>query len=195
MSTDSTIALVTLADARLYSGKTVGAETEDDSIIETLIDGISAGFNSYVGRRIIEQTETIAYLDGNGKETILLPRYPNVTITSLTEDDVALTEGEDEDYRIYSDEGMIVRLEGRWAKGRKNIILTSYKAGYALASLPKDLKMVALEQVSFEYGNFRNKMLGVSSRSASDGSVTRFETGQFLKSVQAVLDRYRDFRV
>jgi len=194
MSTETAIALVTLADARTMIGKET-ADTADDALIEILIDGVSARFNSYVGRRILEQTETTAYLDGNGRETILLPRYPNVTITSLMEDDVALTEGEDEDYRLYADEGLLVKLGATWTKGRKNIVLTSYKAGYALALLPKDLKWAALLQVAADFKEWKARSFGEISRSMGDGSVTKREAGEFLTEVKATLDRYRDIRI
>jgi hypothetical protein len=194
MALDTTISLVTLADARAMIGKEA-AETQDDAMIEILIDGVSAKFNSYVGRRILEQTETTAYLDGNGKGTLFLPRYPSVTITSLTESDITLTEGKDKDFRIYADEGMLKRLGGCWAVGKKNIVLTSYKAGWAIASLPKDLKLAALMQVAAEFQEFKNRSWAEVSRSMGDGSMTKREVSDFLPQVKATLDKYKDYRV
>jgi hypothetical protein len=195
MSTDATIALVTLADARLYCGKVVGSETEDDPVIEMLIDGVSGAFNAYVGRRIVEYTETTAYVDGNGRETIQLPRWPVTSIATVTEDDTDLTEGDDEDYRLYGDEGLLRRLGEAWMSGRKKIKLTSYRAGYMLANLPKDLKFAALKQIAAELKDFRMRTQGEISRTAPDGSVTKRESGQFLPEVKAALDRYRDIRI
>jgi len=194
MATDATIALVTLADVRAMVGKET-SDTADDPILEMLIDGVSARFNSHVGRRLLELTETTAYLDGNGKQTLRLPRYPNVTIAGLEEGGVPLTEGEDQDYRIYSDSGLLVRLWGVWPRGRKNIKLSSYVAGYKLASVPKDLKFAALTQIAADYQEYRTKSWGEISRSFADGSITRRETGAFLEQVRAVLDRYRAIRV
>jgi len=192
MATDTTIALVTLADVRAMVGKE-STDTADDPILEMMIDGVSARFNSHVGRRLLELTETTAYLDGNGRDTLLLPRYPLVTIEAVTENGAVLTEGE---YRLYSDRGALVRLGGgRWARGRKNIVLSSYKAGWPLAGIPKDLKYAALVQIAADYQEYRTKSWGEISRSFSDGSITRRETGAFLEQVRAVLDRYRDVRV
>jgi hypothetical protein len=189
VSTDSAIALVALANARAMIGKQA-TENEDDALIEIIIDGVSADFNSYVGRRILEQTETTAYFDGSGREILLLPRRPVTSIASVTENDALLVEGEEQDYRLYSDEGMLVRLSGKWAKGRKNIVLGSYKAGYAIANLPKDLKLAALKQIAFEYQEQRTKSWGEVSRSMSDGSVSKREVTKFLPDVKETLDRY-----
>lgn len=194
MATDATIALVTLADARSFVGKKTG-EVEDDAVLELLIDGVSARFNAYIGRGLLEQTETTAYLDGNGRDTLLLPRYPLVTIEAVTENGAVLTEGEDQDYRLYSDRGALVRLGGgRWARGRKNIVLSSYKAGWPLAGIPKDLKYAALVQIAADYQDYRTRSWGETSRSHGDGSYSRQEVGEFLAQVKAALDKYRDFR-
>lgn len=191
MATDATIALVTLADARLYIGKVVGSETEDDTIIEYLIDGVSAAFNSYVGRQILEKTDTTLYLDGNGRALLQLPRWPVTSITSVTEDDAALTEGDDNDYVLYSDEGILRRIGTVWFKWPKSVLLASLKAGYPIASLPKDLKFAALKQIAAEFKDFRMRSQGEMSRTAPDGSTTKRELEQFLPEVKAVLDRYR----
>jgi hypothetical protein len=172
------------------SVKAISGEIEDDALIEMIIDGVSADFNSYVGRRILEQTETTAYLDGSGREILLLPRRPVTSIASVTENDALLVEGEEQDYRLYTDEGMLIRLSGKWAKGRKNIVLGSYKSGYAIANLPKDLKLAALKQVAFEYQEQRTKSWGEVSRSMSDGSVSKREVTKFLPDVKETLDRY-----
>lgn len=195
MAVDTSIALVTLDDARAFVGKK-SSETEDDAILEILIDGVSERFNAAVGRRLLEQTEATAYLDGNGRQTLLLPRYPNVSLAGLTEGGVALVEGEDQDYRLYPDTGILVRLgAGRWAHGRKNIVLSSYKAGWAQAALPKDLKLAALVQIAADYQDYRTHSWGELSRSFSDGSVTRREEGEFLSVVKATLEKYRSVRI
>lgn len=191
---DETIALVTLSDARSFTGK-AATETLHDDIISLIIEGVSQDFHTYVGRRLLEQTETTVYLDGNGEEKLILPRYPNITIATVTEDDVALTEGEDEDFRIYSDEGFLVRLGCRWSKGHKNIVLTTYKAGYTLTTLPKDIKLAALTEIARRYQEFNLKSWGELSRSMGDGSSSKRDHEQFLPGTKAVLARYRDIRV
>lgn len=171
--------------------KAISGETEDDSIIEYLIDGVSAAFNSYVGRQILEKTDTTLYLDGNGRALLQLPRWPVTSITSVTEDDAALTEGDDNDYVLYSDEGILRRIGTVWFKWPKSVLLASLKAGYPIASLPKDLKFAALKQIAAEFKDFRMRSQGEMSRTAPDGSTTKRELEQFLPEVKAVLDRYR----
>ncbi len=194
MATDSTIALATLADARSFTGK-AAAETTHDTIIEMLIDGVSVDFNSYVGRRLLEQTETTVYLDGNGRTILQLPRWPVTSIAAVTEDDIALTAGDDDDYLLYSTSGQLRRVGTVWTVGLKNVVLTTYKAGYTLDTLPKDLKLAALTEIARRYQEFNLKSWGELSRSMGDGSVSKRDHEQFLPGVKAVLDRYRDFNL
>ena len=196
----ATASLITLAQLKAYLPDFTGG-TKYDALFETLIDGVSESFNAYVGRALAKTNYTAVYFDGNGKESLILPNYPIASITSITEDGTALTEGEDSDYLLYAATGILKRVNGAWYKGSKTIKLT-YIAGYVVQgatatapdiALPADLKMACMVQVAREWKKATLSEWGVISKSSPDGmSVTRTETG-LLKEVREILDKYRSF--
>lgn len=190
-------ALVTVAAAKAYCGIET-AITTWDSILETLIDGVSEAFNRSCDRTLAKATYTGAYLDGPGTRELVLPNFPVISITSVEEDDLALTEGDEYDYLLYAESGILWRVGGDWLLGPKTVKIT-YTAGYIAIpgageteSIPADLKLAALQQVAAEWQAIKNKSWGKLSDSGPDGaSITRFESGQFLREVRQVLERYR----
>jgi hypothetical protein len=192
--------LITLAQFKAYLPDYSGG-TKYDTLFETLIDGVTEAFNAYVGRALAKTTYAAVYFDGNGKESLLLPNYPIASVTSITEDGNALTEGEDSDYLLYAATGILKRVNGAWYKGSKTIKIT-YVAGYVVqgatvtapdVALPADLKMACMVQVAREWKKATLSEWGAISKSSPDGmSVTRTETG-LLKEVREILDRYRSY--
>jgi len=96
-------ALITLAEAKDY----IFGEQDSsvpDPIVEMLINSVSTRFESRCRREFKSATDATLYLDGNGEKELSLPRSPVTSIASVTEDDTVLTEGDDEDYRLYTSE-------------------------------------------------------------------------------------------
>ncbi len=186
-------ALVSVAAAKGYCG-VESATTTWDTVLETIIDGVSEGFNRFCDRVLAKATHTSIYLDGPERRDLILPNFPVISITSIYEDDVELTEGADYDYRLYADEGILRRVGGNWAQGDKVIKIT-YVAGYIaipispeVENIPADLKLAVLWQIAAEWMAHKNKTWGKTSESKPDGSsVTRYETTQLLKEVREVL--------
>jgi len=190
-------ALVSVAQAKAYCGIET-ATTTWDTVLETLIDGVSEGFNRLCARTLAKATHTNVYLDGPEGRDLILPNFPVVSITSIYEDDVELTA--DEDYRLYAEAGILRRIGGDWARGDRVIKIT-FVAGFVVlgsapgtgeTALPADLQLAALQQIAAEWMAHKNKTWGRTSESGPDGSsITRFETTQFLREVREVLARYR----
>jgi len=198
--------LVTLSAARAYLGK-AATDTGDDPVIETIIDAVSAKFSNYCNRDFALATDATLYLDGNGAGVLCLPRYPVVSIGACVDGLNTLTVGDDEDLDdviLYENEGMLKRVGAVWMKGRKNVVLTSFKAGYVVQGttpgtgetvLPADLKLAALVQIAADFQAFKKRDWGEVSRTFPDGSVTRSQTSGLLKEVQDTLDQYKDIRI
>ncbi len=72
-------AIVSLADVKAYLRITT---SDDDSLLETLIDTASTRIESYCDRKIIEQTFRESY-NANGQRTLRLRNYPVSSITRL----------------------------------------------------------------------------------------------------------------
>jgi len=192
-------ALITLADEKLYLNE---GGTTFDTIIEQLINSVSSMFDSEIrsGSQLIEATENLT-LSGNGQVNLYLPRWPVTSIGSITEDDVALVSGADEDYLLYAAKGYVKRMGGLvWPEGSQNIVLASVKAGYtataqapAVATMPEDIRLACMKQVAFELQQYKRKDWGETSRSLPDGSFQRIAQG-ILPDVEAALNKYRRYR-
>jgi hypothetical protein len=184
-----TQALVSLEDAKAVIGKTTD---EDTAIIELIISGVSAAFNSFTGRNLKYQEYATVYLDGNGEQKLSLPNYPVTSIGTVVEDDLTLTEGDDHDYLLYTNDNdaYLYKVGGTWTTTPKGVQLTVFKAGFSDVAMPPDLKMVCLKQVAWEFKQYQGKRWGEQTHSFEAGSVS-FETGELLDSVKAILSRYR----
>jgi len=181
-------ALVTTANQRVYQGLEVDTHT---ALLELLIDSISTLFDNYTGRNLIKATYTAIYFDGNGEKELQLPNWPVDTASDFTlyEDDVLLTEGIDDDFVLYETAGYVRKYGGVWLDAPKSIKLT-YSAGYAIASVPADLKLAVYKQVAHEFHKQANREWGKENRSMPDGSVSLI-TDNLLPDVEEILDRYR----
>lgn len=153
-------ALVTTTRMKAYINE---SGSSFDTILEVLINAVSSLFDICADRNLREQTYATLYLDGNGERELQLPDWPVAAIT-VTEDDLALTEGIDEDYILYADEGYLYKNGGNWTKNRKGIKLTAYKAGFQL-----------IESRHFDSGSEEPKIADtlVGADSAAEGIVSK----------------------
>lgn len=84
-------------------------------------------------------------LDGNGRESVLLPAAPVLAVASITLDGAALTEGTDFDW---SADGFLRRLTWVWPD-RLRCIQVVYDHGYAV--VPEDIQEVVIDQARAMY--------------------------------------------
>lgn len=193
--------LITAAQLKTYLGPEYSGSA-NDSLFELLIDSVSEMFNGHVGRTLAKTTYTDAYLDGNGQVSLVLQNFPIISITSIHEDGVLLTEGADGDYVVDYASGIVHRIGGRWLRGRKTLKIT-YAAGYVVqgavpgtgeTALPADVKLACMIQAAREWKKTQGSEWGETSRSFPDGSTSRVERG-LLKEVEEILQKYRRYRV
>jgi len=185
-------AVISLADTKVYV-KEIG--TTNDAILTILINAVSTVFDKYVDVvQIIEAAYTNAYHDGNGLSVIKLPYINLSAITALTENDITLTEGYDDDYVKIQSLGYLKKISGVWARGNQNIKI-SCTAGYKLANVPGDLQLACMKQVAFEFQQYVQKNWGESSRSFGDGSTSMFREITLLEDVKEILNRYRAVQI
>ena len=185
MDIDTSHALIDLQEMKDYLKES--KDTDDfDSILGLFINSASLYLESECGGRIfIEATYGTTYLDGTGERILVIPHYPITSIATVEEDDVALTEGRENDYVIYGDEGEgYLEKMGSWAKGNKNITLTDLKAGYLLAAIPADLKEICMIMVNKAWEKEQNKAGAEEMRSFPDMSITwNFGQDEYVKKI------------
>lgn len=188
------MALTVLSQTKEYLGIT---DTSKDTEITNIMNRVLKAIETYTGRNLEERTYTDLYLNGSGNRFLRLPNYPIISITSIYDDDslVASTK-----YFINKEKGMLILKdgEGNWTEGIYTIKIT-YTAGYkqgatgASVEFPKDLESAWVKQTAKEWQDKEHSLLGISSRSAADGSISYIEKGEFLKEVESILQRYKKF--
>lgn len=167
----------------------------------------------YCRRRFTYVADDTVILDGTGRYSLLLPQYPVVEVTSITEDDVELVDNDD--WIVDTEAGILYRrslgyLYGAlWNRGRHNVTVT-YSHGYTLPGeppvdgvdpLPSDLQLIVAQIASRALVTVGGGSSGdVESETIGSYSVTYATPGtagggSALKDVEAaVLDLHRDVR-
>jgi len=189
MSIDTTIALVSLSDARIHCAIDTGDMTYNADL-ENLINSVSAFFNLYTNRHLLSISHT-EYYDGDGSNVQYLNNYPITAVTSLYIDanhsygsNSLIDKSE---YIVYEDIGKIVLLNGVFDKGAQSVKIV-YTAGYT--SVPHDLRQACLDQIKFQFLRWKNNREGILSVTLEGQSVSMVEVKDLLPSVRIVLDRY-----
>jgi len=176
-------------------------EDDWDGLITDLIGAVSQRCASYCNRDF-ENKSRVEYHDGGGLY-LYLKGLPVAIISSIHGSDTwewdagnLIPAG---DYQLLP-AGMAAYRYGAWPYGPKALKVT-YTGGYdalfegdGLPSEgynppPDDLEMAARTQVAYDFR--RRKDIGLESVSFPDGSIQKVNSGEFLPSVKAVLDRYR----
>lgn len=191
---DTSISLLTLADAAEYLGDT--GTTGNWGKIADLINYVSARMNAECGRALKSDTHT-EYYDGNGEDWLLLNHWPlaSTSITITIDDSRAYTTT----YQVTGTDIMLdtemgrVRLDGdEFDEGEKNVKV-AYTAGYSTAS-EFALVGAAKEYLQLMWNRATKRdTVGLRTESFEGGSKT-YE-GDLPWSVRKVLDMYRDRRV
>lgn len=176
-------ALLTLQDAKRLLPAT---EKGDENLIKLMINALSDMAVNFCGRNFIQAIYTEKH-DGDGTIDILVKHIPIISVSSVVEDSITIASSW---YVIYTDEGIIRRINsGVWVKDIQNITV-SYTAGWEQASLPSDLKYACLELLQFMWKRKDEERIGVSGLSFGDQSITLI-IDEMPPHVKTVLQRYK----
>jgi hypothetical protein len=187
-------------------------QTDWDDMLDLIVESVSESFSRYVDYPLAKTTLTDVYLDGNGKRDLYLP-WKMISALTLEEDGTVLTEGDDADYVLYGDIGMVHRVRsvwglqewgGVWPVLPHTLKATSVTAGYVVqdatpatgeTALPADLKYACIAQCQVEWKHSQHSDRGVTSRTMPDGTVSKTTAGGFDPTVKDILDRYRRYGI
>jgi uncharacterized phiE125 gp8 family phage protein len=136
-------ALTTLSAVKEYL-KIDPLNTNEDTLLEALINASSSAIENYCKRSLVEQTFIEEY-DGNGMKYLQLNQYPVNSITSVTVDGVVLDPSE---YKVKKKTGTLIRVDSIWPEGDLNIAV-EFTAGYN--PIPYDLELACKHLVYFYY--------------------------------------------
>lgn len=186
----------------------------DDAYIDRLIASQSAAASQYCNRTFALQTycDTIRpqrdsrpYFLPNGRQPMFVRRTPLVSVTSVTENDVALVAGTD--YEVDLQMGFIYRLDdsGNPKPWPSYKIVVTYTAGYTLptqgkdgenCTLPPDVEDAVIRMVKARYlARDRDPFLKQESiPGVLDQTfwVDTGESGNISPDIRDLLDNYRE---
>jgi hypothetical protein len=120
-------------------------------------------FRGAVGHDVDLVTDDVATLDGNGRESLLLPVWPTTAVTSVVLDEVALVEGTD---FSWSDAGMLRRLNYYLWPNRLRCLVVTYSHGWD--PIPEDIQEAVIDQARTMF----TVPAGVQSKAVGGQSVT-----------------------
>lgn len=177
-------AIVTLAEAKTQLKITASTI---DSTLETWINESSSWIEAFINNKVVEQSVSNEYSDGDGSRR-LYPRYYPITqlsteaspsdaqklasLQSRINPDSSFTDIETtmNHIKINLKDSFIELYDEVFDYGWQNIKI-SYKAGYSSANLPLEIKTVCLEMVQMRYNESKqgNDQLGRGNSSMSQG--------------------------
>jgi hypothetical protein len=145
-------------DLAIWLGKPV-----TDLKLLAALGAASRRFRGAVGHSVGLVTGDAVTLDGNGRESVLLPATHVVAVSQVLLDDEELVEGSG---FSWSENGYLRRLGcGRWPD-RLRCIEVTYDHGYAV--IPEDIQEVVIDQARAMF----TVVPGVQSRAVGGQSVT-----------------------
>lgn len=98
-----------------------------DDYLTRLINAASEDIEGYCRRGFKKEKQTDK-LDGNGRQKLIVPHFPIITINSIKINDVAL---DPDEYEPLDDKSGRLFRKKYWPKGTRNIEI-DYEAGYVL---------------------------------------------------------------
>ena len=140
------MALCTVSDVEAISQLDYesGLESDITNVFIPYVDGAITRFLGYNPEYSGSITETF---DGKERTHLFLKVVPVVTMTSVTEDGTALTEGNEEDYVAFKEEGYLKKTgKHRWSDAKMQNITVVYAGGYQ--TMPDSIKYTSARAVS-----------------------------------------------
>lgn len=135
----------------------------DDPKLLAALKAAARRFLGAVRHPVILVEDDEVTLDGNGRESILLPVWPTTAVTSVVLDGETLVEGTDYEW---SDAGILRRLGCRVWPNKFRCLVVTYSHGWA--EIPEDISEAVIDQARTMY-TIRN---GVQSMTTGAQSVT-----------------------
>lgn len=189
--------IVTLVEAKNFVGE---VNSTNDVDIQRMIDGLSALFEGYTHRKIVQQTLTDYRIDGNGCRSVLLPFSPVQSVTAVkirySSDDTTYKNVTDTTKFVVKDKnlGLLQMFEDTLICGKRNVLVTMSVGYLAADGELLSIKDIFLRQFQFDYIRWQNREVGVNSKTFADGSLGFVPSGGLLKETKERLDQFVDLR-
>jgi len=192
-------AFTTLSSAQVFLG--LSTASGYDSLLESMIEAVSTAGRAYLGYDPAP-SDYVEWHDGDSQDTIILKHWPILQVNALSDDGDSVG-AQGTDYHVYPEEGIVALDSGVFSQQRRGVYCYLY-AGLSPWP-PADLQQAANEWVKAKFNN-RGTGTGadreIQSESVGDYSITYASEAQATasrqddmpKTVQPVLDRYRNLK-
>lgn len=138
---------------------------EDDPKLLAALRAASRRFRGQVGHRVHLVEDDVVVLDGNGRESVLLPVWPTRSVAEVLLDGIELVEGTD---YSWSAAGILRRLGCRLWPDRLRCLQVTYSHGWPDDEIPEDILEAVLERAQASF----TIPVGVQSKAVGGQSVT-----------------------
>lgn len=185
----------TLARVKL-DADIAGTDADRDTVINTIIAGVTREMQDWMGREIVQGTATAEKIDGWYGEEIFTEHYPIISITALSESGTALVE--DTGFESLAPDlpnGRIVRISGvnpiNWVAGRRNVSVT-YDYGYvtvpeALAQAATAMSVIRFRETVQSGKGWR----GMASKGVEPNATVAYDKEVWAREVIPAMRPYR----
>lgn len=168
-------------------------DTDDDTLIGELIEGVEDLIEGFVDWEIFAgQVEYTEYHHGKSEKSVVLQRWPVVSVSALYDDLDRLftdsTKVDADDYVVDTKTG-IVALDGDliFSNGNLNVKVV-YTAGFEI--LPKAVEQVRREEVARIYHKAKQGGSGIKNEKQGPYGVT-WDMEALSKHSELILNKYR----
>lgn len=194
------MALITLEEYKTLNKIT---KTEEDEVLQMLIDNVSAIIQSYIGRPLWNTGELLEEVIDIDYETdsIYLDQYPVNELVSVTQIDPSYADSSVHFPVALSTivldrkNGKLIRTghKNTWPQGRGAVIV-QYEAGPMFNTVPLELKQAASDLVKYykneEYKDSKS-MRGATINNNTGSGNSNSPSTNFPPHIQRVLDLYK----
>ncbi|MEU7066891.1 mobile element protein [Streptomyces sp. NPDC046161] len=139
----------------------------DNPLLLASLRSASRRFRGAVGHQVDLVEDDVITLDGNGRQSLLLPVWPTIAVSRVVVDGVELVGGTD---YSWSQAGVLRRLDYQVWPDKFRCVEVTYSHGWA--EIPSDISDAVIEQAR---AAFRSEP-GLKSKAVGGQSVT-WETG------------------
>jgi hypothetical protein len=197
MDLDETITSLNDVSTRLRGATEKDADLTD--LAKQLIKNGTEEIETILRRKIVTRgTITEYHTFRCGTARLWLAQWPVLTITSIHEDpdrdygaSTLLVSGTD--YLVDNDSGLVTRIEDdatiAWETGLETVRVV-YTAGYTQATVPGDLKQIALELFDMQWKEAIRGNVGRASATGDLGSATYFGPAELTSHMIRRLSRH-----
>ncbi len=170
----------TLADVRIYLNIN---SANSDTLISLLITSASAYIDNWTNRTFSTVSNTIK-MNGNGSNIMMLKDYPIISVSSVKVGNISYQQSDGNSVGYVLGDYAIYLIGDKFTKGFVNVSIT-YTSGFA--SVPADIKQVAIELVAYKFKE--SERVGISTKTMA-GEVISYDLKDIKEHVKNILNNY-----